>query len=443
MNRNFKIDYEMNLLVFDDFVKNSPFNSHFMQSSAWGEFSETKGYQSHYIGLYEDNKLIATSLCLVKKLALNKQYMYITKGFVINYQDLEAIKYFNTKIIDYAKQLDCFYVKIDPNIILSELDEEAFRISEKQNTHFVDLFEEIGYHHLGYTKNFETTQPRYTFNVVLDDEFEKRIHKGYMKNVRKSDNYDVEVVEGHLEDVSYLHNLITLTGQRDKFSAYSLNYYKNFYQILSKYGLPKLYLGVVYPDRIIDKHEKNLEMYKSSLQELQELAKPTKKQVARISDYQKRIAKIEKELEVFKDYQNQFSDGIVTSAHMVLNYGRTTWALYAGSHNLFNETFINNRVYFEKLKDAKARGSLILDQFGTTGDLNKDNPLLGIHKFKKQFGGTYAEYIGEFDYVINKFWYNLYIKHAPKLRKLLRRNSSVEKKVTLEQLKYLKEKQDD
>ncbi len=433
--RKLKFEMKMNLIEFDNFVKKSSNNQHFMQTAAWGEFSETKGYESHYVGLYDENKLIATSLCLVKKLALNKKYMYITKGFVIDYNDQEALQFFNQQIINYAKKLNCFYVKIDPNIILSKLDPEGFRISEPTNLDKVELLKKMKYKHLGFTKNFETTQPRYTFNIVLDEDYEKRVNKGYVKNVKKSYNYDVEVVEGNLDDIKYLHHLISITGQRDDFKAYSLNYYKNFYKILSKYNMPKLYLGIVYPDRIIANHRNNLQMYTQSLEELNELLKPTKKQSARILDLGKRISKVTKELAIFEKHESTFPNGIVTSAHMVLKYEKTTWALYAGSHDLFNETFINNRVYFEKLKDAKEAGCVNFDQFGTTGDLSSDNPLLGIHKFKRQFGGEYYEYIGEFDYVINKFWYTLYLKVAPLLRKLKKKKKAAEQKIDLDQLK--------
>ena len=405
---------------FDNFVKTNPHNNHFMQSAAWGEFSETKGYQSHYVGLYEDNQLIATSLCLVKKLQLNKKYMYITKGFVLDYHNIELLKYFNDKIIEFARSLSCFYIKIDPNIILSKLDNDANRI-EDSNLDIISNFEELGYIHLGFTKEFETTQPRYTFQINLDDDFKKRINKGFVKNVKKSHNYDVEIIEGNIDDVEYLHDLIRLTAKRDSFTAYSLNYYKNYYKILSEYDMAKLYLGVVYPEKIISKHENNLLEYSNQLTTLKELETPTKKQVAKILDLEKRTSKTTKELDVFKQYENRFADGFVVSAHMISMYGETATALYAGSHNLFNETFVNNRIYFEKLHNAKEAGYKYFDQFGTTGNPVKGNHLYGIHKFKQQFGGDYIEYIGEFDYVLNKTWYHIYTKYAPKLRKLLTR----------------------
>ena len=60
------------------------------------------------------------------------------------------------------------------------------------------------------------------------------------------------------------------------------------------------------------------------------------------------------------------------------------------------------------------------DQFGTIGDFNPNNPLLGLHEFKKKFGGNYVEFIGEFDYVIKKGMYFVFTKLVPFYRKLIR-----------------------
>ena len=48
------------------------------------------------------------------------------------------------------------------------------------------------------------------------------------------------------------------------------------------------------------------------------------------------------------------------------------------------------------------KGIKIYDQFGTIGDLSENNKRLGLHEFKKKFGGDYIEFIGEFDLVNKK-----------------------------------------
>ena len=59
-------------------------------------------------------------------------------------------------------------------------------------------------------------------------------------------------------------------------------------------------------------------------------------------------------------------------------------------------------------------------------DLRKDNPRMGLHEFKKKFGGDYVEFLGEFDYITNHFMYFVFTKLVPFYRKLVRKRSKKE-----------------
>ena len=45
---------------------------------------------------------------------------------------------------------------------------------------------------------------------------------------------------------------------------------------------------------------------------------------------------------------------------------------------------------------------------------------------KKKFGGNYIEFLGEWDYVINKFMYMIFTKLVPIYRNLVRKRSKKE-----------------
>ena len=113
---------------------------------------------------------------------------------------------------------------------------------------------------------------------------------------------------------------------------------------------------------------------------------------------------------------------------MIIEYGDKAWVLYAGNHNILSETYVNYNTYFEHLKYCKKEGLKIYDQFGTIGDLSKDNPRLGLHEFKKKFGGDYVEFLGEWDYITNHLMYFIFTKLVPIYRKLVRRKSKKELK---------------
>ena len=54
------------------------------------------------------------------------------------------------------------------------------------------------------------------------------------------------------------------------------------------------------------------------------------------------------------------------------------------------------------------------------------NPRLGLHEFKKKFGGDYVEFIGEWDYILNPFMYFVFTKLVPIYRKIIRNKSKKE-----------------
>ena len=65
-----KFVFDIEKEKYEEFVKSSV-KSHFLQSYAWGEFSSVaKGLTPHYVGVTENDKLIATALLLQKKLYL-------------------------------------------------------------------------------------------------------------------------------------------------------------------------------------------------------------------------------------------------------------------------------------------------------------------------------------------------------------------------------------
>lgn len=46
---------------------------------------------------------------------------------------------------------------------------------------------------------------------------------------------------------------------------------------------------------------------------------------------------------------------------------------------------------------AKGLGCTTYDFRGVSGDLNPENPLYGLYRFKEGFGAQLVEYVGEFD----------------------------------------------
>ena len=414
---------------FDEFVKSHKTKSHFLQSLAWGEFAkEKKNLTPHYLGLINDNdEIVATALLLEKKLPMNMCYFYAPRGFVLDFNKKELVKTMTEKIVEYAKKNKAIFVKIDPDIIKQSTN----YINEvKENPNFETIFntlKECGFKHQGYTKNFETMQPRYTFRIDLNqslEDIEDHFSKTTKQRIAKSVKLETEVTIGTKEDIHEFYHLMTLTENRKDFISYNEDYYEKLYDIFNnnKNSKATLFLGKIHINKTIKALEANLKTINNqiSILPIDNLSKSAKN---KLNELTKQKENLTNEIDKYKEYKKEYGNDITLSAHMIIEYGDKAWVLYAGNHNILTESYVNYNTYYEHIKYCKEKGIKIYDQFGTIGDLSKDNPRIGLHEFKKKFGGDYVEFIGEWDYITNPLMYFIFTKLVPLYRKMIRKKS--------------------
>lgn len=407
---------------YEEFVKKHP-KSHFLQSYAWGEFAkEEKNLTPHYVGL-ENNKhqLVAATLLLEKHLPLGYSYLYAPRGYVIDFKDYELLKTFTEEIKKYAKKKKAIFVKIDPDIIYHEEDCNQEVIIEKDDQAYQSL-KKLGYRHLGFTKNFETMQPRYSFRIDLTkpwEEVEKNFSKTTKQRIKKAEDLLVDVKIGTDKDINTFYQLMILTETRKDFVTHNEKYYQSLYKIWNQDNECNLFLGSVDLDKII---KKQTELKQEITEELTKFDHEnlSKSEKSKKNELEKRKDKLETDIQKYQQAQKEYGTNITLSAHFIIEYGDKAWVLYAGNHNILTDTYTNYKTYEQHIKYYYDKKIKTYDQFGTIGDLRKENPLLGLHEFKKKFGGNYVEFTGEFDLVLNKPMYFVFTKLVPLYRKLIK-----------------------
>ena len=419
---------------FDEYVLNHKTKSHFLQSLSWGEFSKAKkNLKPYYLGLVNENdEVVGATLLLEKQLPMNYTYMYAPRGFVIDYKKKEIVREMTKNIVEFAKSKKAIFVKIDPDIIKTSFNYLNEEINNPDSDEIFNTLKSCGFKHQGFTKNFETMQPRYTFRIDLNqslEEIEEHFSKTTKQRIAKSLKLDTEVVIGDQNDIKEFYHLMTLTENRKDFISYNEDYYETLYEIFNgnKNSKATLFLGKVHLNKTIKALESNLKVVNDqiSILPIDNLSKSAK---AKLNELTKQKDNIVNEIEKYQNYKKEYGNDITLSAHMIIEYGDKAWVLYAGNHNILSETYVNYNTYFEHIKYCKEKGIKIYDQFGTIGDLSKDNPRLGLHEFKKKFGGDYVEFLGEWDYITNHFMYFIFTKLVPIYRKLVRRKSKKELK---------------
>ena len=248
--------------------------------------------------------------------------------------------------------------------VLKQLTEGAKLLAKKYNaivlriepdiksddTSFRNIMLELGYSIKDDAKNFrEEIQPRYVFRLDIkgktEDEIFAEFHSKTRYNVRLATRKGVVVKEGTREDLKEFHKIMVETGARDGFIIRPLSYFEKMY------------------DELAPNHMKLLMAY----------------------------------------YEGKPISGVIP-----IFYGNKTWYLYGASSNEHRNLMPNYLLQWEMIKMAIARHDDVYDFRGVSGVVDENHPQYGLYRFKKGFGATFTEFIGEVYIPFKPLTYSIY-----------------------------------
>jgi peptidoglycan pentaglycine glycine transferase (the first glycine) len=422
---------------------------HIFQTSYWAEIK--REWKSVYFGGYDENEnIVLTAMMLVRRVPyINKFIGYIPRGFTCDYTNTELVASFTKFLREYARKNRIGFITIDPDIHLSE-NEEYTEYGRKISRMLIDL----GYKNKK-AANFENIQPNFVFRLNLDtskdketvkkevfDKFENKTR--YNIKVAKDRGLSVEVYDkDNITDevLDKFHELMVTTGKRDDFIIRPRQYFKDMIEKIYPYC--RIYM-VKYDyqrdfDRVNEKLQgqvKNFDKFtikKSQIEEaiknekdeekLERLNKKLSDAEAGINEAKRQMDTFNERIESIKEYKD--TDGVYVSGAVYIYYGGIGWYFYGASHNILRDTMPNFLMQWTMIQDSIDLGCSMYDFRGVSGDLNPENPLYGLYKFKKGFNGKFVQFIGEFDLVADNITYNMFNYVFPRfkeVRKKLKNN---------------------
>ena len=420
-----KLIEKLSQTKYEEFIEKNRASTHFLHSYTWGKFQEKeRKIKPHYIGYENDNhELIAVALLLERKLMLGYSYFYCPRGFTLDYKDKKLIKSFTNSLKEFAKKRKALFIKIDPDIKLHTLDIEGNIIDDAENNEdLIPYLKKLGYKHLGFNKNFENNQPRYTFRLNLSpsiEEITKNFHPTTRKIINKGNPFNLELTKNDPTTIDAFFETMSQTADRENIVNHTYEYYKHYYETLHKENMSDLYVVTVNVEKLKKTYQEKINTLEANIAKMSdEKYKNSEKNANKKQEFINQLTKAKKEYELIAPIKEK---KLTLSAILTAKYGNKVWTLHGGNNTLLRELNANYFIYYEIIKDAKKENYEIIDFFGTTGNPTTDNPVYGIHLFKKRLGGEYTEFIGEFDLIINKPIYYLYKKLVPiryKLQKL-------------------------
>jgi len=385
-----KFDSNISKDEYIKFWKSNP-NQHFLNSYYWGEINKkNSGRTPLYVGLRdENNNIVCETLLLRKDTPFKMCYLYAPRGYLIDWDNKEVLKVFTEELKKYMESINAIYLRVDPAVSYQDIDLEANPIPGGNNNY--ELFNYIvslGYQHKGFYKLYNGNQPRYTFRTINKnyynfEEVEQTISKTFMRSIKRSYNYDLVIEESNSIDEFY--ELVQKVSRKDGFKAYTKKYYEDIFNEFKKDNYIKNFIAKINIDKVIAKFEEQIKSEKN----------------------EDRINKLNKDINFLKE--NRKGDKDLVIASLICIYTENgAWSLYIGNDNIAEYTGTVNRLYYEFMKDAYLSNKEFSDLFGTVGDPHtKYKNLAGIYEYKRKLGGTYIEWLGDFDLVNKKFWYKV------------------------------------
>lgn len=375
-------------------------NSHFLKSYEWGVVSRKRGLTPHYVGLKDKNKLVATALLLEKKLPLGYKYYYIPRGYTIDYTNKDLLNKLTKEIAAYSKRNKAIFFRIDPDIKLHTIDENANVIEGENNYELVNTLKELGFKHKKLNLYFENMQPRFTFRIDLSPSVET-LRKNYSKSVNRwikiADKYGVTTKIGNKDELPEFVRLMKMTEKRQGFFSHEYSFYESMYDEFKKIDSVSLLLAKVDIDNILTVITKEIEN----------------------CDNEGKKEKLLLQKEHFEALKKNTHHDTVSS-YINVHYGNKSWYLYGANDMDYKDTYANYKLFDFQIMHAKELNKDIFDEFGTVGNPKTKKSIAGLHEFKRKFGGEYTEFIGEFTYIVNPVMYFLFEKLVVFYRKPLK-----------------------
>lgn len=407
---------------YEKFVSKNK-KSHFMQSYYWGEVMKYKNFIPHYVGIKENGILVATALLLEKKMFKNLSYFYCPRGYIMDYSNYTLLKKFTTELMKYAKEKHAIYIKIDPDLKRHNLDVDGNIDDSYNNYALMKELAKLGYKHKGFNTEFVNEQPRFTFRLNLDDEFENiyaRMHATTRKILNKKNQYDLTTYIGTIKDIPDFYITMEETAEREGLACNPIKYYEEFYQILNEHGMSDIYVVKANTIKLKNIYQSKIDDLNKDINDLETKSFGNKQKTEnKIIEYKNEIGKVQKDFDLVNSIKEE---EVVLSSIITVKYNDKVWTIHGGNTTLLRNLNSNYWLYYTIIKDAHDNGYKVIDFFGTSGIANPDqsNPVYGIHNFKKRLGGEYTEFIGEYDLVCNKLMYDLYNLIVPMRRKIVK-----------------------
>ncbi|HEP1459013.1 femAB family protein [Streptococcus pyogenes] len=374
----------------DSFVKEHQQIS-VLQGSDWAKIKNQ--WQNERIGIYKEEKQVASLSLLIKLLPLGRSIIYIPRGPVMDYLDRDLVAFTMKTLKDYGKTKKALFIKYDPAILLKqyalgqEEEEKPLALTAIKN------LQEAGVHWTGLTMEIaDSIQPRFQANIYTQENLEMQFPKHTRRLIKDAKQRGVETYRASQSELHKFSKIVSLTEKRKNISLRNEAY---FQKLMTTYGdKAYLHLAKVNIPQKLDQYRQQLILIN------QDITRTQAHQKKRLKKLEDQKASLERYITEFEGFTDQYPEEVVVAGILSISYGNVMEMLYAGMNDDFKKFYPQYLLYPKVFQDAYQDGIIWANMGGVEGSLDD-----GLTKFKANFAPTIEEFIGEFNLPVSPLYH--------------------------------------
>ena len=395
-----------------NYWKNHPLKT-FLSSPEISKLRKKRNWETSYVGVKEDKKLIAATMLLYHKKHFNKYEFYSPRGYLLDFNNTELVNFFTKELKKYIKSKGGYIFRVDPYLIYRQRDIDGNIVKDGvDNRKVVENLYNLGFKKVPLDK---TEQVTWMFSLDLDGKTEEQILKEMKPNTRnqikKTEKFGITVNEISYDELDRFHNIMIETSERKGFKSRDLSYFQEMYKLFHDKNEVKYFIT-----------ELNLKKYISGLKKerKEKEEKFNSLSDAKYNDGAKKnltneMNAIDKRIKESKEIIKKTGKDIITlSGSMFMLIEPEVIYLSSGNYEEYMKFNSQYLIQWELIKYGIENGFKKHNFYGIPANINHHPKDYGIYEFKRGFNGYVEELIGEFELPIT--WHYNLINIINKLR---------------------------
>ena len=386
------------------FWENHPLKT-FLSAPEISKLREKQNWNTYYVGVKENKKIIAATMLLSHKRHFNKYEFYSPRGYLLDFNNKELLDFFTTELKKYIKEKNGYIFRVDPYLIYRQRDLDGNIVEDGvDNREIVNHLQELGFKKVPIE---DTEQVIWMFSLGLEGKTEEQILKEMKPNTRnqikKTEKFGITVNEISYDELDRFQNIMEETGARKGFKVRDLSYFQEMYKLFHdkkevKYFITELNLKKYIEGLLKEKEEKQAKYDSLTDAKYNDGAK---------KNLTNEMNAIDKRVEESKAIMKEKKTDIITlSGSMFMLIKPEVIYLSSGNYDEYMKFNSQYLIQWELIKYGIENGFKKHNFYGIPANINEHPKDYGIYEFKRGFNGYVEELIGEWELPIN--WkYNL------------------------------------